>query len=126
MRSTGSPRFPGHPVSRTCRVRRDVLRRVRVRRRRLWRDNDQFIGGYAEYALVAAGKVARKPAALDYVTAVVLPIVAVTSWQMLFEYARIEPVQAILVPGAAGSVGACATQMAKEAGAKVYGTAQRP
>src|SRR5262249_25893155 len=49
---------------------------------------------------------------------------AVTAWQMLFEYARIEPGQAILVRGAAGSVGACATQMAKEAGASVYGTAR--
>jgi NADPH:quinone reductase-like Zn-dependent oxidoreductase len=47
------------------------------------------------------------------------PVVAVTAWQMLFEYARIESGQAILVRGAAGSVGACATQMAKEAGASV-------
>ena len=86
--------------------------------------NDQFVGGYAEYALVEAGKVAPKPAVLDYVTAAGLPVVAVTAWQMLFEYARIEPGQAILVRGAAGSVGACATQMAKEAGASVYGTAR--
>src|SRR6266446_8410481 len=79
--------------------------------------NDQFVGGYAEYALVEANKVALKPAALDYVTAAGLPVVAVTAWQMLFEYARIEAGQAILVRGAAGSVGACATQMAKAAGA---------
>jgi NADPH:quinone reductase-like Zn-dependent oxidoreductase len=88
--------------------------------------NDQFVGGYAEYALVAAGKVAPKPAALGYVTAAGLPVVAVTAWQMLFEYARIEPGQAILVRGVGGSVGACVTQMAKEAGAKVYGTARAP
>jgi NADPH:quinone reductase-like Zn-dependent oxidoreductase len=86
--------------------------------------NDQFVGGYAEYALVEAGKVAPKPAALDYITAAGLPVVAVTAWQMLFEYARIEAGQAILVRGVAGSVGACATQMAKEAGASVYGTAR--
>jgi len=86
--------------------------------------NDQFVGGYAEYALVEANKVALKPAALDYVTAAGLPVVAVTAWQMLFEYARIEAGQAILVRGAAGSVGACATQMANEAGASVYGTAR--
>ena len=86
--------------------------------------NDQFVGGYAEYALVEAGKVAPKPAALDYVTAAGLPVVAVTALQMLFEYARIEPGQAILVRGAAGSVGVCATQMAKEAGASIYGTAR--
>ena len=88
--------------------------------------NDQFVGGYAEYALVEAGKVAPKPAVLDYVTAAGLPVVAVTAWQMLFEYARIKPGQAMLVRGAAGSVGACATQMAKEAGASVYGTARAP
>ena len=86
--------------------------------------NDLFVGGYAEYALAEAGKVARKPAALDYVTAAGLPVVAVTAWQMLFEYARIETGQAILVRGAAGSVGACVTQMAKEAGVSVYGTAR--
>jgi NADPH:quinone reductase-like Zn-dependent oxidoreductase len=86
--------------------------------------NDRFVGGYAEYALAEAGMVARKPAALDYVTAAGLPVVAVTAWQMLFEHARIEPGQAILVRGAAGSVGACATQMAKEAGASVYGSAR--
>jgi NADPH:quinone reductase-like Zn-dependent oxidoreductase len=86
--------------------------------------NDRFVGGYAEYALAEAGRVARKPAALDYVTAAGLPAVAVTAWQMLFQYARIEPRQAILVRGAAGSVGACATQMAKEAGASVYGSAR--
>ena len=86
--------------------------------------NDQFVGGYAEYALVKADKVALKPAALDYITAAGLPVVAVTAWQMLFEYARIEAGQAILVRGAAGSVGACVTQMAKEAGTSVYGTAR--
>jgi NADPH:quinone reductase-like Zn-dependent oxidoreductase len=86
--------------------------------------NDQFIGGYAEYALVAAGKIALKPDALDYVTAAGIPVVAVTAYQMLFEYARIQRGQAILVRGAAGSVGTCATQMAKAAGARVYGTAR--
>ena len=47
--------------------------------------NDQFVGGYAEYALVEAGKIARKPAALDYIRAAGLPVVAVTAWQMLFQ-----------------------------------------
>ena len=62
--------------------------------------NDQFVGGYAEYALVEAGKVAPKPDALDYVTAAGLPVVAVTAWQMLFEHARIELGQAVLMRGA--------------------------
>jgi NADPH:quinone reductase-like Zn-dependent oxidoreductase len=86
--------------------------------------NDQFVGGYAECALVEAGKVAPKPAVLDYVTAAGLPVVAVTAWQMLFEYARIEPGQVILVRGAAGGVGARATQMAKEAGQRLWNRAR--
>jgi NADPH:quinone reductase-like Zn-dependent oxidoreductase len=49
--------------------------------------NERFVGGYAEYALVEAGRVAPKPATLDYVTAAGLPVVAVTAWQMLFEHA---------------------------------------
>ena len=97
---------------------------VDARRRHIRRTNDQFVGGYAEYALVEAGKIAPKPAALDYIRAAGLPVVAVTAWQMLFEHARIELGQAVLVRGGAGSVGACATQMAMEAGASVYGTAR--
>jgi hypothetical protein len=62
--------------------------------------NDQFDG---EYALVEAGNVARKPVALDYVTAAGVPVVAVTAWQMLFEHTNIEPGQAVLVRGASGS-----------------------
>jgi NADPH:quinone reductase-like Zn-dependent oxidoreductase len=61
--------------------------------------NERFVGGYAEYALVEAGRVAPKPATLDHVTAAGLPVVAVTAWQMLFEHARIEPGQGILVRG---------------------------
>jgi NADPH:quinone reductase-like Zn-dependent oxidoreductase len=49
--------------------------------------NRQFVGGYAEYALVEAGKVPPKPAALDTVAAAGLPLVAVTAWEMVFEYA---------------------------------------
>jgi NADPH:quinone reductase-like Zn-dependent oxidoreductase len=71
---------------------------------------------------VRAGRgrqIAPKPASLDYIRAAGLPVVAVTAWQMLFEHARIEPGQAVLVRGAAGSVGACATQMAMEVGASL-------
>ncbi len=64
-------------------------------------------------------QIASKSAALDYIRAAGLPVVAVTAWQMLFEHARIELGQAVLVRGAAGSVGACATQMAMEAGASL-------
>jgi NADPH:quinone reductase-like Zn-dependent oxidoreductase len=54
-------------------------------------------------ASIEAGNVARKPVALDYVTAAGVPVVAVTAWQILFEHTYIEPERAIPVRGAAGS-----------------------
>ena len=45
-----------------------------------------------------------------------LPVVAVTAWQMLFEHARPEVGQTVLILGAAGNVGAFAVQFAANAG----------
>jgi hypothetical protein len=81
--------------------------------------NDQFVGGYAECALVEAGRSRPSPPRSTRLERRAFPVVAVTAWQMLFEHARIELGQAVLVRGAAGSVGACATQMAMEAGASL-------
>jgi NADPH:quinone reductase-like Zn-dependent oxidoreductase len=85
--------------------------------------NDQFIGGYAEYAVPSAGKMARKPKALNFVEAAGVPVVAVTAWQMLFEYARITPGQTALIHGGAGNVGSYAIQLARDAGVAVIATA---
>ena len=84
--------------------------------------NGAFTGGYADYAVVEASRVAPRPAGLDDVSAASLPVVAVTAWQMLFEHARVEPGQKVLVRGAGGSVGAAATQIAVASGTKVTGT----
>lgn len=84
--------------------------------------NREFTGGYAEYALVEAGRVAPKPDSLDDVSAASLPVVSVTAWQMLNEHARVVAAQTILVRGAGGSVGTAVTQIAIAAGAKVIGT----
>jgi NADPH:quinone reductase-like Zn-dependent oxidoreductase len=84
--------------------------------------NKQFCGGYAEYAIASAGMIARKPEALSFVQAASAPVVAVTAWQMLFDYARATAGQAVLIHGAAGSVGAYAVQLARSAQLKVYAT----
>jgi NADPH:quinone reductase-like Zn-dependent oxidoreductase len=85
--------------------------------------NEQFTGGYAEYAVAAAGMIARKPEALSFVEAASAPVVAVTAWQMIFEYAQVTAGQTALVQGAAGNVGAYAVQLATRAGVHVIGTA---
>ena len=85
--------------------------------------NEQFSGAYAEYALPSARMIAPKPKTLSFIEAASAPIVTVTAWQMLFEYARVTAGQTVLIHGAAGNVGAYAVQMAKQAGLRVVGTA---
>lgn len=81
--------------------------------------NPLFTGAYAEVALCKAAMLARKPANLDFVEAASVPVVGVTAWQMLFEYAKVEPGQTVLVHGAGGNVGSYGVQLAKHAGARV-------
>jgi NADPH:quinone reductase-like Zn-dependent oxidoreductase len=85
--------------------------------------NKRFTDGYAEYALAEAGMIAPKPRALDHVQAASVPVVAVTAWQMLFEYANLSAGQLCLVHGAAGNVGAYAVQLAHQSGVRVVATA---
>lgn len=85
--------------------------------------NEQFTGGYAEYALASAAMMARKPKSLNFIEAASAPVVAVTAWQMLFEYAHAVAGQKVLVQGGAGNVGAYAVQLARNAGCEVIATA---
>lgn len=78
--------------------------------------NAQFCGAHAEFALASAGMVARKPRRLNYVEAASVPVVAVTAWQMLFEYAKVVAGQSVLILGAGGNVGAYAVQLAAGTG----------
>ncbi|AZT82660.1 NADP-dependent oxidoreductase [Marinobacter sp. NP-4(2019)] len=80
-------------------------------------------GGYAEYALAAADELAIVPEELDLVTAGALPLAALTAWQALFEVAKLESGQKILIHAGAGGVGHFAVQFALERGAHVVATA---
>src|SRR5262245_39730784 len=81
--------------------------------------NPQFVGANAEYAIASAAMVALKPKRLTNLEAASIPVVAVTAWQMLFEYARPEPGHTILILAAAGNVGAYAVQFAANGGFQV-------
>jgi NADPH:quinone reductase-like Zn-dependent oxidoreductase len=78
--------------------------------------NHQFVGANAEFAIASADMIALKPQRLTNLEAASIPVVAVTAWQMLFEYARPEPGHTVLILGAAGNVGAYAVQFAANAG----------
>jgi NADPH:quinone reductase-like Zn-dependent oxidoreductase len=86
--------------------------------------NPQFCGGQAEFAIAFAAMIAPKPRRLNHLEAASAPVVAVTAWQMLFEYAQAKSGNTILITGAAGNVGAYAVQMALQAGVRVIAVAR--
>ena len=85
--------------------------------------NEHFTGGYSEYALASASSMAQKPKSLSFIEAASAPVIAVTAWQMLFDYAHAVAGQKVLIHGAAGNVGAYAVQMARNARLEVFATA---
>jgi NADPH:quinone reductase-like Zn-dependent oxidoreductase len=85
--------------------------------------NERFTGAYAEYAVAKAMMLAPKPKTLNYVHAASVPVVAVTAWQMVFDFAQLSSGQSVLIHGGAGNVGGYAVQLAKRAGAVVIATA---
>lgn len=80
-------------------------------------------GGCAEYAVVPANQLARKPPSIDYNQAAAIPMSAFTAWHALFEQGNLEQDQTVLINGAAGGVGHFAVQLAKAGGARVIGVA---
>ena len=85
--------------------------------------NSSFTGGYAQYATATLESIAPKPNSLSFVEAASVPVVAVTAWEMLFDYAECGAGQTVVVQGAAGNVGAFAVQLARWAGARVIAVA---
>jgi NADPH:quinone reductase-like Zn-dependent oxidoreductase len=83
--------------------------------------NQQFCGANAQYAVAHANRVALRPSRLSHVECASAPVIAVTAWQMLFEYGNAKPDQTVMILGAAGNVGAYAVQLAVNAGLKVIG-----
>jgi NADPH:quinone reductase-like Zn-dependent oxidoreductase len=83
--------------------------------------NPQFCGANAQYAVAHANMVALRPSNLSHAEAASAPVIAVTAWQMLFEYGNAQPGQTVMILGAAGNVGAYAVQLAVNAGRHVIG-----
>jgi NADPH:quinone reductase-like Zn-dependent oxidoreductase len=79
-------------------------------------------GAYAEEVVVNEDYAALKPANLSYTVAAVLPLVASTAFQGLFNKGNLKPGMRVLVSGCTGGVGSAAVQIAKSVGATVTGT----
>lgn len=80
-------------------------------------------GTYAEYMVSDSSYFVRKPANISFEEAAAVPLAALTAYQAIHEHLVIKPGQRILIHAAAGGVGHLAVQLAKLAGAYVYGTA---
>lgn len=79
-------------------------------------------GNYAEYNVVPGTVARRAPAAIDAFHAAAGPLVLITAWEALFERARLQTGQTVLVHAGAGGVGHAAIQLARWAGARVCTT----
>lgn len=80
-------------------------------------------GCYAEYVIVKENEIGRKPNHINFEEAASIPMGALTSWQAIFDTAKLSSGQKILIHAAAGGVGSMAVQLAKAKGAYVIGTA---
>jgi NADPH:quinone reductase len=79
-------------------------------------------GNYAELAVVDERFIAKKPAALSFAEAAAAPLVLITAWESLYDRARLQAGQKVLVQAGAGGVGHVAVQLAKLQGAEVCTT----
>ncbi len=79
-------------------------------------------GTYAEYVAVDESLVAKKPIHLSFEEAASIPLVGLTSWQCLVDFANIKEGDRVLIHAGAGGVGSFAIQLAKAFGAWVATT----
>lgn len=76
-------------------------------------------GGFAEYAILSAAALRRKPARLSFSEAAGYPVAYLTAYVAFSRNTVVQPGEWVLVHGAAGGVGLAAVDYAKVLGAKV-------
>lgn len=80
-------------------------------------------GGYAELCVAPVGQVLPVPQGLSDIEAASLPETCFTVWQNVFDIARLQSGEWLLVQGGSSGIGVTAIQLAKAAGAQVIVTA---
>lgn len=80
-------------------------------------------GGYAEYCVAPIGQCLPVPAGLSDIEAASLPETFFTVWSNVFDRARLQAGESILIQGGSSGIGVTAIQMAKAFGAQVFVTA---
>ncbi|MBS0610148.1 MAG: NAD(P)H-quinone oxidoreductase, partial [Proteobacteria bacterium] len=80
-------------------------------------------GGYAEYCVAPVAQCLPVPAGLSNVEAASLPETFFTVWSNVFDRARLQAGEALLVQGGSSGIGVTAIQLARARGATVIVTA---
>jgi NADPH2:quinone reductase len=78
-------------------------------------------GSHAEYVVVPAETLSRKPKSLSMAQAAAIGVPYITAWASVVDAAQIQPGETILIVGAAGAAGQAATQIANWKQARVIG-----
>jgi putative PIG3 family NAD(P)H quinone oxidoreductase len=94
-----------------------------------WRPGDEVCallggGGYAQRVAVPGAHCLPVPAGVSLVDAAALPEVACTVWSNVFDQARLQPLDTILIHGGGSGIGTLAIQAAVAHGARVLTTAR--
>ncbi len=79
-------------------------------------------GTYAEFNLVSASIIAKKPPSLSHEEAAAVPLAGGTAWDALVRRMQLRVGETVLIHGGAGGVGSFAVQIAKALGARVLAT----
>src|SRR5947207_6139032 len=98
---------------------------------RLWQPGQRVFGitgggAQAEFVVVAENTLAEIPASLDWIQAAAVPEAFITAHDALFTQAGLTIGETLLVHAAGSGVGTAAIQLARAAGARVYGTSRTP
>ena len=80
-------------------------------------------GGYAERAVTSADGAFALPDAMSFEEGAAIPVNYATAWEGIVRGGNVQPGERVLIHSAGGGVGIAATQLAKRAGAEVWGTA---
>jgi NADPH2:quinone reductase len=83
-------------------------------------------GAYAELAVCAETQIHPLPQRISFDQGAAVNIPYATAYRALFQRAKAIPGEIVLIHGASGGVGIAATQLARAAGMRVFGTAGTP
>jgi len=83
-------------------------------------------GGYASHCNIREDQCMRVPKQIDLVDAAGLPEALLTTWLNVFERARLQAGETLLMQGGSSGIGSIAVQMARLWGAKTIATAGGP